>query len=113
MRGRSRHEIEDAASFAIGGITSFAHLIAVVLVCAELTWLKVNVSVESQEIGILRPQLLLLFGEFLVVHQQVAQEIVHVHALRPALLMSTSIGLRRGCTTWSQGACLILFLSLR
>ena len=54
------------------------------------TWLEVNISVQSQEKSVLSPDLLLLVREIVVVLQHVAKEVVHVHALRPALLVSGS-----------------------
>ena len=53
--------------------------------------LEVNVPVQGQQVGVLRDDLLALVRDGQL-HQLEAQQVVHVHALRPALLV-TDLGL--------------------
>ena len=50
-------------------------------------WLEINVSVQGEQVGVLGHDLLPLVGDGQL-HELEAEEIVHVHALGPALLVS-------------------------
>ena len=49
--------------------------------------MEIHIPIQGQQESVLCPDLFLLLRQVMVVLQHVAQEVVHVHALGPALLV--------------------------
>lgn len=56
----------------------------------DSTWIEIDISVQSEQIGVLRHYVLAINRDRQF-HQPVSEQVVHVHDLRPTLTMSNTI----------------------